>query len=91
MSKRMSGVTLAAIVLLLPLSAAAYTIVFRDGRKVETPEPFTVGTSTLTYEAGPAIQITLQLSTIDIGATERANNETAGSFMRRLQKAGLER
>ena len=30
---------------------------------------------------------TLQLSTIDVAATEKANNETAGSLQRRLQKS----
>jgi len=83
----MGGGTLAALILLfLPLSADAYTIVLRDGRRVEIPDQFIIGTSTLTYEAGPAIQITLQLSTVDVAATEKINHESPGSLMRRLQK-----
>ena len=81
MRKRIGGGTLAALILLfLPLSADGYTIVLRDGRRIEIPDHFIVGTSTLTYEAGPGIQITLQLSTVDVAATEKINNESAGSL-----------
>lgn len=64
-------------------SASAYTIVMRDGRKVQIPDQFTVTSSTLTYEAGDDIQVTIQLNTVDIPATERANGEAAGSFLLR--------
>ena len=63
------------------ISANAYTLVMRDGRRVEIPDAFTVTNSTLTYEVSSGIQVTIQLSTVNIGATERANGETAGSFM----------
>ena len=56
-------------------AANAYTIVMRSGRQVEIPNTFTVTKSTLTYETAPGIQITLQLSTIDVAATERLNNQ----------------
>ena len=73
-----------AVVLFLLLgavSANAYTLVMRDGRRVEIPDAFTVTSSTLTYEVSSGIQITVQLRTINIPATERANGEAAGSFM----------
>ena len=56
-------------------AANAYTVVMRSGRQVEIPNTFTVTKSTLTYETAPGIQITLQLSTIDVAATERLNNQ----------------
>ncbi len=59
----------------------AYTIVMRDGRRVEIPNEFTVTNSTLTYEAGDGIQITIQLNTVDIPATERANNQAPESLL----------
>ena len=59
----------------------AYTVVMRDGRRVEIPNEFAVTNSTLTYDVGNGIQITIQLNTVDIGATERANGETRGSFL----------
>lgn len=62
-------------------SASAYTIVMRDGRRVEIPDNFTVTNSTLTYAVSNGIQVTMQLRTVDIAATERANGETAGSFL----------
>jgi hypothetical protein len=63
------------------ISANAYTLVMRDGRRVEIPDAFTVTNSTLTYEVSSGIQVTVQLRTINIAATERANGEAAGSFM----------
>lgn len=62
-------------------AASAYTIVMRNGRRVEIPNTFTLTKSTLTYETAPGIQVTIQLTGIDIGATEQANGQTSGSFM----------
>ena len=75
-----------ALALLLPLAAAAYTIVLRGGRRVEIPDTFTVTKWTLTYEAAPGINVTLQMATIDVPATERANNEPAGSLLARAAR-----
>jgi len=61
--------------------ASAYTVVMRNGRRVEIPNTFTVTKSTLTYETAPGIQITIQLSGIDIATTERLNNQPAGSLL----------
>ena len=75
---------LAALFLALTASITnAYTIVMRDKRRVEIPNQFTVTESTLTYEVGSGIQITIQLSSIDIAATEWVNGEQKGSFMLR--------
>ena len=62
-------------------AASAYTIVMRNGRRVEIPNTFTLTSSTLTYETAPGIQVTIQLTGIDVAATERANGQGAGSFM----------
>ena len=79
-----SKVLFAALFLFLTVSVVnAYTVVMRDGRRVEIPNEFTVTNSTLTYDVGKGIQITIQLNTVDIGATERANGEAAGSFLRK--------
>lgn len=61
----------------------AYTIVMRDGRRLEIPSQFVVTASTLTYEVAPVVQITLNICAIDIAATEKINSEPAGSFIRR--------
>src|SRR5215470_6496180 len=68
------------------VSANAYTIVMRDGRRVEIPDEFTVSGSMLTYETSPGIQVTIQLRTINIDATERANGAPRGSFFTRSSK-----
>ncbi|HWT02929.1 MAG TPA: hypothetical protein VN256_21950 [Pyrinomonadaceae bacterium] len=75
-----------ALALLLPVAASAYTVVLRSGRRVEIPAAFTVTKLTLTYEAAPGINVTLQMATIDIPATERANNEPAGALLRRAER-----
>jgi len=85
---------LTALFLALTASIAnAYTIVMRDGRRVEIPNQFTVRDATLTYEVGSGIQITIQLSSINIAATEWTNGEQPGAFLRRgaaaPQQAGL--
>ena len=78
-------VFLSFLLLLLVVTANAYTVVMRGGRRVEIPSHFVVTATTLTYEVSPGIQITLQMAAIDIPATERANNEPPGSFIRRGQ------
>lgn len=76
----------AVVFLALTVSAVnAYTVVMRDGRRVEIPNEFTVTNSTLTYAVSSGFQVTIQLNTVDIAATEHANNQLKGSF---LQKAG---
>jgi len=75
-----------ALFLFLTVSAVnAYTVVMRDGRRVEIPNEFTVTNSTLTYQVSNGFQITVQLNAVDIAATERANGESPGSL---LQRAG---
>jgi hypothetical protein len=65
------------------VTAGAYTIVMRDGRRVVIPNEFVVTSSTLTYQAGSDIQITIQLNAVDIAATERANGEANGALLLR--------
>lgn len=69
------------------VAASAYTLVFRNGNRMEIPDEFTVTRTTLTYEMSPGVQKTILVNLIDIGATERANNEPWGSFFRRSQIA----
>lgn len=83
-----SKVLFAALFLFLTVSVVdAYTIVMRDGRRVEIPNEFTVTNSTLTYDVGNGIQVTVQLNTIDIRETERANREAQGSFLMKATAA----
>jgi hypothetical protein len=74
------------LLLVLPVAASAYTLIMRSGRRIEIPENFIITRATLTYEAAPGINVTLQLSGIDIAATERINNEATGSLLRRADR-----
>jgi hypothetical protein len=78
-----------AVVFALANASMAYTLVFRDGHKVEVPPVFTLTTTTLTYEAAPGINRTVQLILIDVAATERANNDLPGSFSKHADRSAL--
>jgi hypothetical protein len=83
-----SKIVFAALFLFLTVTVAnAYTVVMRDGRRVEIPNEFTVTNSTLTYDVGNDMQITIQLNAVDIGATERANGEARGAFLMKANAA----
>lgn len=71
-----------AMALLFPLACSAYSLVLRSGRRIEIPEKFSLNKTNLVYESSPGVSISLQLVTIDIPATEQANGEIAGSFLR---------
>ena len=77
------------ILVVLANVAGAYTIVFRNGYRIEVPAIFEVGTNTVTYELAPGFNKTLQLAMIDIVATERANFETPGSFFKHSQQPAI--
>src|ERR1700750_2620265 len=73
--------------LLIAISASAYTLVLRDGRRIEIPEEFILTRTTLTYEISPGFNQTLLMSLIDVRATERANGEPLGGFFTHRQEA----
>src|SRR5689334_4484529 len=75
---------LAVISLLLAIgvSASAYTLVLRDGRRLEIPAEFILTKTTLTYEISPGFNQTLLLTLVDIAATERVNGEPLGGFFK---------
>lgn len=72
-----------ALAVLLPVAASAYTVVLRSGRYVDIPASFNVTRAGITYEYAPGLYVTIQMTSIDIAATERANNEPAGSLLSR--------
>jgi len=64
--------------------AGAYTIVFFGGNRIEIPDNFIVTSNAAIYEVAPGVNVSFRLKSIDIAATERANNDSAGSFLRRI-------
>jgi len=75
-----------AVVLMLAITASAYTLVFRDGRRIEIPAEFTLTKMTLTYEVSPGFYRTTQVIFIDVAATERANGEAPGAFFKHRER-----
>lgn len=86
---RRLNLALAALILLvlLPAAASAYTVVLRNGRSVQIPASFSVTSAGITYEHSPGLYVTIQMTSIDISATERANNEPQGSLLNRAATA----
>lgn len=79
-----------ALIILLPLMASAYTVVLRNGRSMEIPATFQLTRAGITYEYAPGLYVTIQMSSIDIAATERANKEPQGSFLSRAGGAATQ-
>ena len=80
-------VLVSILLVVLANATAAYTLVFRDGHRIEVPSVFTVSPTTFTCEVAPGINKTVQLILIDVTATERANNEAPGSFFKHAEPA----
>ena len=76
-------VSLTCLLFVLAVTASAYSVVMRSGKRIEIPDRFNVTNLTLTYETAPGFWVTLQMSAIDIPATEMANNERPGSLLAR--------
>jgi hypothetical protein len=57
-------------------------LVLRDGRQIEIPSEFALTQTTLSYAVAPGFSKTIQLVLVDVAATERANNEVAGAFVK---------
>ena len=72
----------AVMLLAFAVTASAYTLVFRNGERLDIPDSFIVTQTTLTYEISPGFNKTILLSLVDVPATERANRESRGSFFR---------
>src|SRR5256885_2974054 len=76
----------AALLLMLAITASAYTLVLRNGQRVEIPSEFTLTRTTPTYEISPGFNKTMLLSLIDVAATERANREAPGGFFQHKEE-----
>lgn len=86
---------LCALFMTAPVATEAYTIVLRSGERVQIPDRFRLTETTLTYEIAPSITRTILVNSIDLPATERVNNESAGGLRRRIaddarREAGVE-
>ena len=75
-------IAIISVLLAVGVTASAYTLVLRDGRRIEIPSEFILTRTTLTYEISPGFNQTLLVTLIDIPATERVNNESAGGFFK---------
>src|SRR6478609_6670657 len=87
-SKRVIGMT--SLILVTWTITSAYTIVFYGGKRVEIPDNFIVTSNAVIYEAAPDMNISYLLKSIDIPTTERANNDSAGSFLGRSSAPPVE-
>lgn len=75
-----------AFIFMFALTASAYTLVLRNGQRIEIPSEFILTRTTLTYEISPGFNRTMLLTLIDVAATERANREAPGSFYKHREE-----
>ena len=75
-----------SLLLALAITASAYTLVLRDGRRIEIPSEFILTRTTLTYEISPGFNQTYLMTLIDVPATERANSESPGGFFKHREE-----
>lgn len=69
------GLLSAVLILLLPALLAAYTIVLKNGRRVEARQRYTLEAGVVKYVGTDGRQYSLPLADVDLEATERANAE----------------
>ncbi len=74
------------LLFILAITGSAYTLVLRDGRRIEIPSEFTLTSTTLTYKVSPGFNKTMQVTFVDVAATERANKEAPGSFFKHREE-----
>lgn len=79
-----SGLFTMMLAVLMPVAASAYTVVLRSGQRVTIPDNFVVTTAGITYAEAPRMDRTIQMSVINIRATEAANQEIAGALLARI-------
>lgn len=75
---------LSAMIMVAATATQAYTIVLRSGERVQIPDRFRMTEMTLTYEIARSITRTILVNSIDLDATERANDEPPGGLRRRV-------
>jgi hypothetical protein len=74
-----------ALVFLIAITASPYTLVLRNGQRMEIPDEFVLTKTTLTYEISPGFNRTMLITLINIPATERANRESPGGFYKHAE------
>jgi hypothetical protein len=69
--------------------AEAYTLVLKSGRRLQVGDNIVVSGPSVICDMGNDISMSFQLATIDIPATERANHELPGTFLKRSRQSPI--
>lgn len=70
------------IVVLLPLITPAYTLILKDGRRVEVKDKYRIVSEVAVFTLPEGNRFSLSIDKINIAATELANAGEAGSFIK---------
>ena len=71
-----------SVIILLPLIAQAYTLVLKDGRRVEVREKYRIVSDIAVFTLPEGNRFSVSLDKINIAATELANGESEGTFVK---------
>ena len=81
--------SLSVLVLFAASQAVGYTLVLRSGRRLQVSDNVIVSGQSVVCEMGNDVNLSFQLAAVDIAATERANHEAPGTFLRKGTKASV--
>lgn len=71
-----------SLVVLLPLIANAYTLVLKDGRRIEVKEKYRIVNDVVIFTLPEGNRFSISLDKINISATELANGVESGAFVK---------
>lgn len=71
-----------SLVILLPLITEAYTLVLKDGRRVEVREKYRIVSDIGVFTLPEGNRFSISLDKINVSATELANGENEGTFIK---------
>lgn len=71
-----------SLVVLLPLITQAYTLVLKDGRRVEVREKYRIVNEIGVFTLPEGNRFSVSLDKINVSATELANGESEGAFVK---------
>lgn len=68
------------IIILLPVGAQAYTLVLKNGQRIEVAAKYRIVNNVAVFTQANGKRFSVELNNINIDATEAANGESAGAF-----------
>ncbi|MEW6735145.1 MAG: hypothetical protein AB1489_27890 [Acidobacteriota bacterium] len=79
---------LVCILALMPMVAQAYTLVLKDGRRIEVNSQYRIVNNIAIFSLPEGNRFSISLQKINVDATELANGQEVGTFLKNATDAG---